>query len=108
MLSQGEQVGLDRMVSGRLIFRMMDTQGIDFDILQDMLRERGLGFYVPGLVVAALESGNYTPDSLLKFLYQRQGQTGISELDCKKILGWSWRNRDKVKETDATLLGGSQ
>lgn len=48
------------VVDGRWIFQLMDTQGLPFDMINEMLKEYGLCFDLGGFLVAAVKSGNFS------------------------------------------------
>ena len=52
----------------------MDSQGVPFEVICDILREKKIGFDLRQFILAAYESGNYTYDSLKKALL-REAQT---------------------------------
>jgi alanyl-tRNA synthetase len=52
------------VIDGRVIFYMMDSQGMSFDILMDLLNNKNMGFDVETFIIAAKESKNYRKDRL--------------------------------------------
>lgn len=45
--------------SGSDVFTFMDTYGLPFDSINDILRENNMFFDVEGFIIAAKKSGNY-------------------------------------------------
>lgn len=52
------------------VFSLMDAHGLPLDTIQDLLAERGMAFNVQAFCQAAIQSGNYTADSILERLRQ--------------------------------------
>ena len=59
-----------KLISGNLIFQLMDSKGLPLEIVNDLLREKGLGFDVVDFIEAALASGNFTYSSIKTRLVQ--------------------------------------
>ena len=62
------EVGGDSIVSGKTIFFIMDSKGASLDFITEYLRDRGVGFNVVEFVDAALESKNFTYETIKKRL----------------------------------------
>lgn len=56
------------VVSGEFIFKLMDTHGLPFDIIQCELKDRGLAFNVVEFIHAAIKSKNFTRKRLTNLL----------------------------------------
>lgn len=52
------------VLNGELIFFMMDSQGIPFDFLMDMLKEKQLSYNVETFIKSAYNSKNYSKEKL--------------------------------------------
>lgn len=56
------------VISGETIFKMIDSSGLPFDLVQELLRENNLAFDVNGFVLAAKKSKNYSRERLMGLL----------------------------------------
>lgn len=55
-----------RMLPGREVFRLMDTHGVPLEVLRDWMVDAGFTHLdAVGFGQAALDSGNYTVETLL-------------------------------------------
>ena len=56
------------VVSGEHIFKLMDSNGLPLDLIQELLQEHKLAFGVPGFITAAHKSKNYSKERLTNLL----------------------------------------
>ena len=68
------------ILNGRDIFNLMDSQGIPFELICSILREKNIGFDIKQFAIAAYNSGNYTYDSLKKLLLREAKTKSAKEL----------------------------
>lgn len=57
-----------RLLDGGSIFKLMDSHGMPFDLINDMMRERGLAVDFPAFLRAAHGSKNYSKKRILSFV----------------------------------------
>jgi len=78
------------LMDGADVFRLMDSEGLPLDVIQDLLAEKGMGFNVVGFARAALASGNYGPQRTLELLEQcapKSVPPGACKLAVARALG---------------------
>lgn len=71
------------IISGKDIFRFIDSSGFPFELLCDALRKEALGFDVYGFCEAAMHSPNYTwkrLQTLLKESCPSQAQEDLAKV----------------------------
>ena len=56
------------LLDGKKIFKLMDQEGVPFEVICDILRSKDACFDLRSFAVAAYESGNYTISTLRKAL----------------------------------------
>lgn len=81
------------LINGKETFRLVDTFGFPLELVNDVIREHGMGFNVVEFIEAALASKNYTYDRikarLLSAMREKNKQGFIDELDkVAKDKGW--------------------
>ena len=73
------------MISGKAVFRLMDTHGLPLDLINEELRAKELCFNVVEFVEAALASKNFTYEKiksrLVEAMLPEKRETFIAELD---------------------------
>lgn len=74
----------NEVLNGETVFRMIDSDGIPFEVVCHILRERGIGFDLKQFVVSAYSSGNYTYTSLKKVLL-REAKTESAKRLIEKL-----------------------
>jgi alanyl-tRNA synthetase len=57
-----------RVIDGAAVFRLMDTHGVPFEVIQEELRHRQLAFDVFAFCEAAANSRNWKPSRLVNLL----------------------------------------
>jgi alanyl-tRNA synthetase len=70
------------VIDGEQIFKLMDSQGIPLDFIQEMLKDHNLAFDVPGFILAARKSKNYSREKLTNLLIPIDNN--MSDI-CKKL-----------------------
>lgn len=56
------------ILSGALVFDLVDSKGMPLDLLNQLLEENGMGFDVNGFVISAKTSKNYANKERLRIL----------------------------------------
>lgn len=56
------------VMSGELIFKLMDSHGMPLDLIQDLLEEHKFAFDVPVFITTAVKSKNYSQERLTDML----------------------------------------
>lgn len=86
------------MLSGREIFKLMDTHGLPLEIINEILRERGEAFNVVEFVDAAIESKNFTYEKirgkLIEAMLPKHRADFTAELD-RRYAAQSEENNNK-------------
>jgi alanyl-tRNA synthetase len=73
------------VLSGKIIFHLMDSQGLPFDIIMDILKEKSLSYNVYEFIEAAINSKNFTKERLrLLFEYNQPNKDNYPDF-MKKI-----------------------
>jgi len=73
------------MISGQVVFRLMDTHGLPLDLINEELRSKNLSFNVVEFVEVALASKNFTYEKikgrLVEAMLPDKRETFVAELD---------------------------
>lgn len=56
------------VVAGEHIFKLMDSYGLPLDIIHELLAERHIAVDVPGFILAAHKSKNYSKERLINLM----------------------------------------
>jgi alanyl-tRNA synthetase len=56
------------VIAGEHVFKLMDSHGLPFDLIQELLEENKLAYDVPGFIAAAHKSKNYSKERLTNLL----------------------------------------
>ena len=67
------------VVSGNVIFKLMDTHGLPFDIILCELHDRGLAFNVHEFIISAIKSKNFSRKRLTNLLIDHSPNPKASE-----------------------------
>lgn len=71
------------VIKGEIVFFLMDSKGLPFDILLDVFRERGYSFDLVGFIKSAKQSGNFSRKRL-EFLFQNNIPNSLDYSDLSK------------------------